>query len=109
MNYTYNDIAIGDTIVTKSNATGKVVQINSILYLNNMKSSTKNMPNYMLQIDDKRHDNYMYNTITLLVISSDDSFAPYFLAIDFSDIKKIIRQNPEKRISLFDKFKKLFL
>ena len=109
MNYTYNDIAINDTIVTKSNATGKVVQINSILYLNNMKSSTKNMPNYMLQIDDKRHDNYMYNTITLLVMPNDDSFTPYFLAIDFSDIKEVIRQKQEKRISLFDKFKKLFL
>ena len=43
-----SDIAINDTIITKDNIKGTVIQINSILYLNNMMSKKKNLPNYKL-------------------------------------------------------------
>ena len=38
-----SDISINDTIITKDNINGTVIQINSILYLNNIMSKKKNI------------------------------------------------------------------
>ena len=78
-----SDISINDTIITKDNIKGSVIQINSILYLNNIMSKKKNLPNYKLVLDNERSKDKIYNTITLLVMDEE----PYFLSIDF----KIIR------------------
>ena len=73
-----SDISINDTIITKDNIKGSVIQINSILYLNNIMSKKKNLPNYKLVLDNERSKDKIYNTITLLVINKE----PYFLYID---------------------------
>ena len=52
--YTFNNISINDTIITKDNIKGTVIQINSILYLNNMMSKKKNLPNYKIVLDNER-------------------------------------------------------
>ena len=82
-----SDISINDTIITKDNIKGSVIQINSILYLNNIMSKKKNLPNYKLVLDNERSKDKIYNTITLLVMDEE----PYFLSIDLADIKEIIK------------------
>lgn len=95
-----SDISINDTIITKDNIKGSVIQINSILYLNNIMSKKKNLPNYKLVLDNERSKDKIYNTITLLVMDEE----PYFLSIDLADIKEIIKY--KKNITIFDKLKK---
>lgn len=97
-----SDIAINDTIITKDNIKGTVIQINSILYLNNIMSKKKNLPNYKLVLDEERSKDKIYNTITLLVIDEE----PYFLSIDLADIKEIIKY--KKNTTIFDKLKNIF-
>lgn len=97
-----SDISINDTIITKDNIKGSVIQINSILYLNNIISKKKNLPNYKLVLDNERSKDKIYNTITLLVMDEE----PYFLSIDLADIKEIIRY--KKNITIFDKLKNIF-
>ena len=97
-----SDISINDTIITKDNIKGSVIQINSILYLNNIMSKKKNLPNYKLVLDNERSKDKIYNTITLLVMDED----PYFLSIDLADIKEIIKY--KKNITIFDKLKNIF-
>ena len=97
-----SDISINDTIITKDNIKGSVIQINSILYLNNIMSKKKNLPNYKLVLDNERSKDKIYNTITLLVMDED----PYFLSIDLTDIKEIIKY--KKNITIFDKLKNIF-
>lgn len=97
-----SDIAINDTIITKDNIKGTVIQINSILYLNNIMSKKKNLPNYKLVLDNERSKDKIYNTLTLLVMSEE----PYFLSIDLVDIKEIIKY--KKNTTIFDKLKNIF-
>ena len=97
-----SDIAINDTIITKDNIKGTVIQINSILYLNNIMSKKKNLPNYKLVLDNERSKDKIYNTLTLLVMSEE----PYFLSIDLADIKEIIKY--KKNTTIFDKLKNIF-
>lgn len=97
-----SDISINDTIITKNNIKGSVIQINSILYLNNIISKKKNLPNYKLVLDNERSKDKIYNTITLLVMDEE----PYFLSIDLADIKEIIKY--KKNITIFDKLKNIF-
>ena len=97
-----NDISINDTIITKDNIKGTVIQINSILYLNNIMSKKKNLPNYKLVLDNERSKDKIYNTLTLLVIDEE----PYFLSIDLADIKEIIKY--KKNTTIFDKLKNIF-
>lgn len=97
-----SDIAINDTIITKDNIKGTVIQINSILYLNNIMSKKKNLPNYKLVLDNERSKDKIYNTLTLLVMSEE----PYFLSIDLVDIKEIIKY--KNNISIFNKLKNIF-
>ena len=97
-----SDIAINDTIITKDNIKGSVIQINSILYLNNIMSKKKNLPNYKLVLDNERSKDKIYNTITLLVMDEE----PYFLSIDLADIKEIIKY--KKNTTIFDKLKNIF-
>lgn len=97
-----SDISINDTIITKDNIKGSVIQINSILYLNNIISKKKNLPNYKLVLDNERSKDKIYNTITLLVMDEE----PYFLSIDLTDIKEIIKY--KKNITIFDKLKNIF-
>ena len=97
-----SDISINDTIITKDNIIGSVIQINSILYLNNIMSKKKNLPNYKLVLDNERSKDKIYNTITLLVMDEE----PYFLSIDLADIKEIIKY--KKNITIFDKLKNIF-
>ena len=97
-----SDIAINDTIITKDNIKGTVIQINSILYLNNIMSKKKNLPNYKIVLDEERAKDKIYNTITLLVM---DEY-PYFLSIDLADIKEIIKY--KKNTTIFDKLKNIF-
>ena len=97
-----NDISINDTIITKDNIKGTVIQINSILYLNNMMSKKKNLPNYKIVLDNERSKDKIYNTLTLLVIDEE----PYFLSIDLADIKEIIKY--KKNTTIFDKLKNIF-
>lgn len=97
-----SDISINDTIITKDNIKGSVIQINSILYLNNIMSKKKNLPNYKLVLDNERTKDKIYNTITLLVMDEE----PYFLSIDLADIKEIIKY--KKNITIFDKLKNIF-
>lgn len=97
-----SDISINDTIITKDNINGTVIQINSILYLNNIMSKKKNLPNYKLILDNERSKDKIYNTLTLLVMSEE----PYFLSIDLTDIKEIIKY--KKNTSIFDKLKNIF-
>lgn len=97
-----SDIAINDTIITKDNIKGTVIQINSILYLNNIMSKKKNLPNYKLVLDNERSKDKIYNTLTLLVMSEE----PYFLSIDLADIKEIIKY--KNNISIFNKLKNIF-
>ena len=97
-----SDIAINDTIITKDNIKGTVIQINSILYLNNIMSKKKNLPNYKLVLDTERSKDKIYNTLTLLVMSEE----PYFLSIDLVDIKEIIKY--KKNTTIFDKLKNIF-
>lgn len=97
-----SDISINDTIITKDNIKGSVIQINSILYLNNIISKKKNLPNYKLVLDNVRSKDKIYNTITLLVMDEE----PYFLSIDLTDIKEIIKY--KKNITIFDKLKNIF-
>lgn len=97
-----SDISINDTIITKNNIKGSVIQINSILYLNNIMSKKKNLPNYKLVLDNERSKDKIYNTITLLVMDEE----PYFLSIDLADIKEIIKY--KRNITIFDKLKNIF-
>ena len=97
-----SDISINDIIITKDNIKGSVIQINSILYLNNIMSKKKNLPNYKLVLDNERSKDKIYNTITLLVMDEE----PYFLSIDLTDIKEIIKY--KKNITIFDKLKNIF-
>lgn len=97
-----SDISINDTIITKDNIKGSVIQINSILYLNNIMSKKKNLPNYKLVLDNERSKDKIYNTITLLVMDEE----PYFLSIDLADIKEIIKY--KRNITIFDKLKNIF-
>ena len=97
-----SDISINDTIITKDNIKGSVIQINSILYLNNIISKKKNLPNYKLVLDNERSKDKIYNTITLLVMDEE----PYFLSIDLADIKEIIKY--KRNITIFDKLKNIF-
>ena len=97
-----SDISINDTIITKDNIKGSVIQINSILYLNNIMSKKKNLPNYKLVLDNERSKDKIYNTITLLVMDEE----PYFLSMDLADIKEIIKY--KKNITIFDKLKNIF-
>lgn len=97
-----SDISINDIIITKDNIKGSVIQINSILYLNNIMSKKKNLPNYKLVLDNERSKDKIYNTITLLVMDEE----PYFLSIDLADIKEIIKY--KKNITIFDKLKNIF-
>lgn len=97
-----SDISINDTIITKNNIKGSVIQINSILYLNNIINKKKNLPNYKLVLDNERSKDKIYNTITLLVMDEE----PYFLSIDLADIKEIIKY--KKNITIFDKLKNIF-
>lgn len=97
-----SDISINDTIITKDNIKGSVIQINSILYLNNIMSKKKNLPNYKLVLDNERSKDKIYNTLTLLVMDEE----PYFLSIDLADIKEIIKY--KKNTTIFDKLKNIF-
>ena len=97
-----SDISINDTIITKDNIKGSVIQINSILYLNNIMGKKKNLSNYKLVLDNERSKDKIYNTITLLVMDEE----PYFLSIDLTDIKEIIKY--KKNITIFDKLKNIF-
>ena len=97
-----SDISINDTIITKDNINGTVIQINSILYLNNIMSKKKNLPNYKIVLDEERSKDKIYNTITLLVMDEE----PYFLSIDLADIKEIIKY--KKNTTIFDKLKNIF-
>ena len=97
-----NDISINDTIITKDNIKGTVIQINSILYLNNIMSKKKNLPNYKIVLDEERSKDKIYNTIILLVMDEE----PYFLSIDLADIKEIIKY--KKNTTIFDKLKNIF-
>ena len=97
-----SDISINDTIITKDNIKGTVIQINSILYLNNIMSKKKNLPNYKIVLEEERSKDKIYNTITLLVMEDE----PYFLSIDLADIKEIIKY--KKNTTIFDKLKNIF-
>lgn len=111
--YNFNDVKIGDQIITTSNMQGTIIAIKSYAYLNDKFIRKSNVPDTLIidllpyQNDNTKHRGIAYATITLAV--KDDKYNEYYIEyIDFNEIKEIKRDMSNIKVTIWDKLKKLF-
>jgi hypothetical protein len=111
--YSFNDIKIGDQIITTSGDIGTIIAIKSYAYLNDKFIRKSNVPETLLidllpfQNDNTKHRGISYATITLVI--KDDKYNEYYVEnIDFNEIKEVKRDMSNIKVTILDKLKKLF-
>lgn len=112
--YSFDDVKIGDTIVTTANETGVVVAIKSYAYLNDKLQRKADGNKMIIDLlpfanDDAKHKDVWYSTLTIAVkdkqVKEKDMY--YLEGIDFIEIKEIVRDMSNVKVTLLDKIKKV--
>ena len=130
--YTFKDVKIGDTVISKAwpslvtsvvtvittnNTVGEIVAIKSYQYLNDKLARKANASQAMLidlmpfNFDRVRHNDVWYATLTIAVQNESIKKPTYYLeSIDLNEVKEIVGDPTEenKKESFIKKIKKLF-
>lgn len=104
---TFNDIHIGDTVITKYGDKGIIVNIASVAFLNHKQKfamlSEYEKPLYKYEHDDvRKSDMVMYHTVTLCVDYH------YLVGCDLKDIKEVITPNIHSEKTFLQKIRNFF-
>lgn len=112
----FQDLKIGDLVLTTNNQVGEVIAIKSYAYLNDKfekkaqkKEKLELSPDELksFKFDNSRHSGIWYSTVTVAIEDKTASIPTYYVEnLDFIEIQKIIKD--EKNISFLDKLKKIF-
>lgn len=111
--YNFNDIKIGDIVVTTSGDTGTVIALKSYAYLNDKFIRKSNIPETLLidllpfYNDNTKHKGICYATITIAVQDPNYTKEYFVENIDFNEVKEIVRDMNNVKVTLVDKIKKL--
>ncbi|WQJ53484.1 MAG: hypothetical protein [Wendovervirus sonii] len=96
MKYKWDDIKIGDTVLTKNGLSGKIIMLRSYAYLNdsiirNISDISTILIDFMpFQYDNVKHKGIDYPTITIAAeIMEYGRTSYYIIDIDLKDIKEI--------------------
>ena len=107
----FQDIKIGDIVLTTNNKIGEVIAIKSYAYLND-KIAKKSLPSeeankLPFNFDNNRHKGIWYATITVIIEDKSKNIPTYYTEnLDFIEIRKLLKEESKK--SLFDKIKNIF-
>ena len=107
----FQDIKIGDMVLTTNNKIGEVIAIKSYAYLND-KIAKKTLPSeeakdLSFKFDNNRHNGIWYATLTVIIEDTSKNIPTYYTEnLDFIEIKKLLKEQSKK--SLFDKIKNIF-
>ena len=107
----FQDVKIGDMVLTTNNKIGEIIAIKSYAYLND-KIAKKTLPSVEakelpFKFDNNRHNGVWYATVTVAIEDKSKSIPTYYTEnLDFIEIKKLLKEEPKK--SLFDKIKNIF-
>lgn len=107
----FQDIKIGDMVLTTNNKIGEVIAIKSYAYLND-KIAKKSLPSeeandLSFKFDNVRHNGVWYATITVAIEDKTKDVPTYYTEnLDFIEIQKLLKEESKK--SLFDKIKNIF-
>lgn len=113
----FQDIKIGDMVLTTNNKIGQVIAIKSYAYLNDKiaKKSQKmgildEESDQIFKFDNVRHNGVWYATITVAIEDKSKSVPTYYTEnLDFIEIRKIIKDNKSKQVEMFiKKLKNIF-
>lgn len=107
----FQDIKIGDIVLTTNNKIGEVIAIKSYAYLNDKiakKSQKTGILNENLdqtfKFDNIRHNGIWYAVITVAIEDKTDKFPTYYTEnLDFIEIQKIFNNNPNKKNTFLNK------
>ena len=111
----FQDIKIGDLVLTTNNKIGEVIAIKSYAYLNN-KIAKKSQKMGILdenldqpfKFDNIRHNGVWYATITVAIEDKTKAIPTYYTEnLDFIEIQKIIKDD-EKSLTIIDKIRNIF-
>lgn len=111
--YGFNDIKIGDQILTTTDNIGTVIAIKSYAYLNDKFFRKSNIPDTLLidlmpfQNDNIRHKGIQYAVITIVIKDNKYDNEYYIEHIDFNEIKEVVRDMSNVKVTIWDKIKKL--
>lgn len=115
MKYKLQDIQIGDTVVTNTKSTGKVIAVCSYSYLNDryIRQQSLNQGDPLLidlmpfKFDETRHQGMWYQSVIISTTDNRSKKPIYYLeGIDVTDIREVIKA--DKPESLWQKIKKFF-
>ena len=107
----FQDIKIGDMVLTNNNKIGEVIAIKSYAYLND-KIVKKSLPQeeaiqLPFKVDNTRHNGVWYATLTVIIEDKSKGVPKYYTEnLDFIEVRKLLKEEPKK--SLFDKIKNIF-
>lgn len=117
--FSFDNVKIGDKVLTTNNEIGIVVALKSLSYLNDklQRKADKNPLTLMdlnpFLIDDVRHKGIWYSTVTIAVLDKTSKYERYYLeGIDFMEISKILHKDVEQlqqHTTLLQKIKNLFI
>lgn len=106
--YTFDDLKIGDQIITTSNEIGTIIALKSYAYLNDKMLRKANQTNQIVvemmpfHNDNTKHDDVWYSCVTISV--EDKIKSTYYIeAIDLIEIKEVLHH--KKHTNIFDKIK----
>lgn len=108
----FQDIKIGDMVLTTNNKIGEVIAIKSYAYLND-KIAKKSQKmgvldedlNQIFKFDNVRHNGVWYATITVAIEDKTKAIPTYYTEnLDFIEIQRILNsENKNQKISFLDK------
>ncbi len=111
----FQDIKIGDLVLTTNNKIGEVIAIKSYAYLND-KIAKKSQKMGVLdedldqsfKFDNVRHNGVWYATITVAIEDKTKAIPTYYTEnLDFIEIRKIIKDD-KKSLTIIDKIRNIF-
>ena len=112
----FQDIKIGDLVLTTNNKIGEVIAIKSYAYLND-KITKKSQKMEILdedldqsfKFDNIRHNGVWYATITVAIKDKTKVIPTYYTEnLDFIEIQKIIKDD-KKPLTIIDKIRNIYL
>lgn len=111
----FQDIKIGDMVLTTNNKIGEIIAIKSYTYLND-KITKKSQKmgvikedlDQSFKFDNIRHNGVWYATVTVAIEDKTKSIPTYYTEnLDFVEIRKIIK-NDKKSLTIIDKIRNIF-
>lgn len=110
--FTFNDIKIGDIVLTTNNKIGEVIALKSYAYLNDKFEKKSKKPEEIdstFKFDSTRHQGIWYSAVTIAIEDKDANVPTYYTeSIDLIEIKKILQDEKTIKITWLDRIKNIF-